>query len=81
MATLLPLFSHIQGAVVHFPVKPCPDVLNVVIITETTPLCVHTHEPLIPFHCFYVLHVFHVANIAAGSCIVRGNPDKIQEAF
>lgn len=77
----LPLFSNIQGAAVHLAVKPCPDILNVVVIPETTPLGVHTHVALISFHCFNVLHVFHVANVAACSCMVKQNPDIIQEVF
>lgn len=78
---VIPLFSYIEGAAVHLPIKPCPDILNVVVIPKTTPLSVHTHVPLIPIHCFNVLHVFHVANIAAGSCMFKENPDKIQEVF
>lgn len=70
----LPLFSHMQGATVHLPVKPCPDILNVVIIPKTSPLSVHTHVPLIPFYCFNVLHVFHVANVAACTCMVKQKP-------
>lgn len=62
-----PLFALIQRVLVYCFVISCPDVIQTAVVSKCSPLHIDTHAALISIHDLDVLHLLHVASIAASS--------------
>lgn len=62
------LFARVEGASINLSVKFSAEVIQGAIITERTPLHVHTHATLVTIHQLQVPHLLHVARVGARPC-------------
>lgn len=59
--------SGVNRGLVHHSVVLQPEVLQLAVVPERPPLCVHTHPTLLPFHQLHCLHLLHVTHVTAGA--------------
>lgn len=60
-----PLFAFVERVLIHRLVVLCPDVIQAAVVSERPPLHVDTHTAFSPVHYLDVLHLLHVAGVAA----------------
>lgn len=63
----LQLMPGVNRGLVHHSVVFQSEVLQLAVVPECPPLCVHTHPSLLPFHQLHSPHLLHVTHVTAGS--------------
>lgn len=58
----------VDGRLVHRLVKRSLDVLEGAVVSESTPLRVDAHPPVLALHALHVLHLLHVAGVCPRPC-------------
>lgn len=66
--TFLPLFAWIEREVIHISVVLCPNIIKAAVVSESSPLHVDTHPPIVALDQLHVLHLLHVTGVAARTC-------------
>lgn len=63
----LQLLPGVNGALIHHSVVLQSEVLQLAVVPEGPPLCVHTHPALLPLYQLHGPHLLHVTHVAAGA--------------
>lgn len=68
------LMSGVNRGLVHHAVVLQPELLQLAVVSECPPLCVHAHAAFLPFHQLHSPHLLHVARIAASAWPEKHTP-------
>ena len=62
------LMSGVNRGLVHHSVVLQPELLQLPVVSERPPLCIHTHPALLAFYQLHGPHLLHVTRIATSAC-------------